>query len=424
MNKNSYHIFYLNAIILCLLISGCSSQQKLKNQNLAFIYQKNPFNIKESFAAYNIDDSTSTLFYKISTENLLFKKTEDQTKATAEVELNYKLYEYQNQNKVIYNGTISIDNIEKKNSAYEINGKIDLKIPVGNSYLLEITTSDFHRNNIQKNFLKIDKTDLNSRQNFLIRNSDNKMPLLKNYLKQGQEFILSYNNTAVKTLHVKLYQKDYAVAQVPFNTEPQQPLNVNADSTFSIDIDQNPIKLTFSKKGFYHIYADTANQNGFTLFIYDEHFPEPQTPQELISPLVYITSREEFYSLEKATNQKEALDRFWLQIAENPDRAKELIRIYYNRIKESNEYFSSYLEGWKTDRGIIFTIFGFPDIVYKYQNSEIWIYGEENNLMSLNFSFFKLENPFTDNDFSLDRSPIYRNNWNQAVDVWRQGRVY
>jgi hypothetical protein len=62
--------------------------------------------------------------------------------------------------------------------------------------------------------------------------------------------------------------------------------------------------------------------------------------------------------------------------------------------------------------------------VYKSSVSESWTYGSPSNALSLNFLFTKVNNPFSDNDFTLNRSPIYEGFWYRAVDVWRQGRVY
>jgi hypothetical protein len=33
-------------------------------------------------------------------------------------------------------------------------------------------------------------------------------------------------------------------------------------------------------------------------------------------------------------------------------------------------------------------------------------------------------NPFTDNDFTLSRAPVYESHWYRAVDIWRSGRAY
>ncbi len=65
-----------------------------------------------------------------------------------------------------------------------------------------------------------------------------------------------------------------------------------------------------------------------------------------------------------------------------------------------------------------------PDVVYRNTSAENWIYGEEGNLMSVNFTFYKRDNSLSDNDYRLNRSAIYKNSWYLAVDAWRQGIIY
>jgi hypothetical protein len=89
-------------------------------------------------------------------------------------------------------------------------------------------------------------------------------------------------------------------------------------------------------------------------------------------------------------------------------------------VVDVNFLFSSYQEGWKTDRGLIYIIYGPPSEVYRRDDEEEWIYGERGNPMSIRFYFMKVENPFTNNDFSLQRSPIYKTSWYVAVENWRR----
>ncbi len=65
----------------------------------------------------------------------------------------------------------------------------------------------------------------------------------------------------------------------------------------------------------------------------------------MIEPLRYITSKKEYQGLVDAEDVKEALDEFWLDNASNPDRARELIKHFYNRVEYANIYFSSFDEG-------------------------------------------------------------------------------
>jgi GWxTD domain-containing protein len=125
-----------------------------------------------------------------------------------------------------------------------------------------------------------------------------------------------------------------------------------------------------------------------------------------------------------SSNIKSAVDDFWLEMSGNSERAKELVRKYYSRVVGANKLFTSFKEGWKTDRGMILIIYGAPNLVYKTSNSESWIYGDGSSLLSMTFNFIKVINPFTDNDFELTRSPIYQNTWYSSVDSWRHGRAF
>jgi hypothetical protein len=73
---------------------------------------------------------------------------------------------------------------------------------------------------------------------------------------------------------------------------------------------------------------------------------------------------------------------------------------------------------------MIFVVFGPPANSYRSQDGEVWIYGSETSMNSLRFNFIKTENPFSDNDFILERSQFFKDPWYTAVDYWRQGHVY
>jgi hypothetical protein len=82
------------------------------------------------------------------------------------------------------------------------------------------------------------------------------------------------------------------------------------------------------------------------------------------------------------------------------------------------------VEGWRTDRGLVHIIFGPPSTVRRTAQGETWVYGEENNMMSLTFQFVRRESPFTDNDLQLDRDPVFKGAWYRNVEAWRNGRIY
>ena len=69
---------------------------------------------------------------------------------------------------------------------------------------------------------------------------------------------------------------------------------------------------------------------------------------------------------------------------------------------------------------MIYVVFGAPNRVTKRKNGEIWLYGEGGSPVSTLFSFVKVINPFSDNDYYLERDESFKQPWYQAVE----GKIY
>jgi GWxTD domain-containing protein len=132
---------------------------------------------------------------------------------------------------------------------------------------------------------------------------------------------------------------------------------------------------------------------------------------------------------------KLAVDEFWLSRGTNIERSREILRIYFKRVLFANLYFTSYKEGWRTDRGMIYIIYGPPDKIYKNSEGERWGYkkpvleskwGSRYSVSEdyLWFQFRNIKNPFTTNEYYLNRSDATPTFWEQAVSSWRNGVAY
>jgi GWxTD domain-containing protein len=157
---------------------------------------------------------------------------------------------------------------------------------------------------------------------------------------------------------------------------------------------------------------------------FGESYPQVADAEELIDPLAYLTSTVEYAEIKNTANQKLALDNFWLERTGSAERARELIRVYYNRIYYSNYYFTSVKPGWKTDRGMIFTIYGPPQSVITTKDQEKWVYYRNNFTTSVTFTFNFAPSPFSMNNYILERSENYDTYWRSAVNTWRSGNIY
>lgn len=177
-----------------------------------------------------------------------------------------------------------------------------------------------------------------------------------------------------------------------------------------------------SNPGLYFFQSDSSTTLGSSLVVTDEYFPKPQDITDLTEPLVYITTKSEYRQLRNDLSNKQALDKFWLSTLGSPEQARKAIKSYYQNVEEANLLFTSYKEGWKTDRGMIYTVLGTPLTVTKTLDTERWSYKDRagNDLV---FVFKKISNIFSNNHYELLRDTAYDRQWFQAIDRWRKGPI-
>ena len=121
-------------------------------------------------------------------------------------------------------------------------------------------------------------------------------------------------------------------------------------------------------------------------------------------------------------NKKELFDEFWLNNTKSEAKARRAIKEYFKRVKEANILFTSYKDGWKTDMGMIYIIYGPPPKVFVQDKGVMWIYNKTFELPHVTFFFNYMNTAFTDQHFVLERKAEYQNLWFRTVDLWRSGK--
>lgn len=412
-------------IFICLLFLSiaCTTGNKSTGQSNKNNYKKNPNSIHPEFALFHINDSITELHFKISNKEILYTRP-DAINFQSNVLISYTLISTYVSKEIIDSSSVRLVDLNNENVEKFLIGKLNIKAKTPRSYYLRITVNDLNKNSSVTTTLSLEKDNSFNRQNYMVKDF-NEIPIFGNHIKLNDTVFIHYKSTFYSKVYVRYYNRDFPLSAPPFSMTESKPFLYKADSIFTLPITKKGIiQFAAHNKGFYHFQVDTTTREGFTLFNFSETFPEIKKADEMIPPLRFITSRQEYEELTTSTNKKQSIDKFWLDCSGNPDRARALIKKYYNRVQDANEYFSSYIEGWKTDRGMIYLIYGSPNVINRTANSETWIYGEETNLNSLQFTFSRVNNPFTNNDYSLERSEIYRQSWYMAVDMWRQGRAY
>src|SRR5690606_19887565 len=114
----------------------------------------------------------------------------------------------------------------------------------------------------------------------------------------------------------------------------------------------------------YFVQDDTTIFNGIAFRLVPSYYPDYKKAEELVLPLIYISTKSEMARLSKSKDVKKALDKYWLDLINNPGRARNIIKSFYDQIESANHFFTTYKEGWKTDQGMIYALYGPPDEVY------------------------------------------------------------
>ncbi len=128
-----------------------------------------------------------------------------------------------------------------------------------------------------------------------------------------------------------------------------------------------------------------------------------------IDQLQYMTEKDKIDEMKDSPPEKkrDLFREFWKRRDPTPTTERnELMEEYYARVVYANKHFSHYLDGWKTDMGMVYIIFGAPSNVERHpfdidaKPYEIWTYYEQNREFNFvdatGFGDYRLQNPIWD----------------------------
>jgi GWxTD domain-containing protein len=156
-------------------------------------------------------------------------------------------------------------------------------------------------------------------------------------------------------------------------------------------------------------------------------FPRPSSMKVLLAASTYVmneTEKDSVKTLKTSRERTRMFEDFWLSIAGTKEAAQALIRQYFSRVEEANLHFSSFQEGWRTDRGMVYIVLGPPVSVQTTAQGELWNYSQNEGDRPGAFLFQRVSYPDELSPFEhyvLERQPFYDQIWSLAVDRWRRG---
>jgi GWxTD domain-containing protein len=143
----------------------------------------------------------------------------------------------------------------------------------------------------------------------------------------------------------------------------------------------------------------------------------------MIEPLIFITTNNEFKELRQSPDTRVAFEDFVMnRFSGSSKMGQDFVKYYYKRLRDAAHLFSGKKEGWKTDRGMVFQVYGNPIQVFRNENTELWVYASPNGNRT-RFIFDILPGAANLLEYSLIRGTKYKDSWMDAVTGWRTGKI-
>lgn len=402
----------LNVFILVVVCScsGLFEGSDLRNKAIA----SQRMNIEQRI--HHFSEDSTTVFFKVNTSNLLYARTSKNNGFYANLLVEIKVVDLNNDQELFLDSTLYTDH-EQSNEADLLFGQVNVPFACNQNLELRCRYTDLNRNQdeIFKHRIVKSKKLVNNSALLLLPNG---LPLIS----KVNEGIGTYTFTTPSEQAVTI--RHFAA---PLRL-PAPPSERNSSPLENIQFDILPrsssLELTNNNPGLYKIGNSENLAEHFTFLHRPKGYPMPNDFYELNLTTAYFQTQDEIKLLLEQENQRDAFENFWLSKCGSKEKAKNTMQMYFDRMELANIHFTTFTDGWKTDRGMVFMILGPPTRVFNQSDSEIWTYGRDNNVNNLNFAFDKKYSDTIGVYYQLQRHNGYRQVWSIAVNTWRAGRVF
>jgi GWxTD domain-containing protein len=295
---------------------------------------------------------------------------------------------------------------------------IPLKLRQNENYVILVSVQNPIDKQNYLNFNTVFKTKY-AAENYKILDANDQI-IWTNWIKSGQEIKIQYRYQDSSKIVLSYFKPQFSPALPPFSER------VNKDFLIEQPFEQFQLQLTNGKTasielphdGLFKIHSGKTDYSGKTILKIFEDFPSVVSPSQKVFGLRYLTPQKEFALMLK-DDPSYTVNEFWFFEERSKERSEEMMQTWYARMLRANRLFTNYKEGWKTDRGMIFMVYGPPDQVYYELDKEIWEYGPDASYNDLKFVFHKMASRFIQNEMVLERSPDYKISWYRLLDHWR-----
>jgi GWxTD domain-containing protein len=417
-------------MVIIVLLGGCKVTEQTTTEApvsyLAALYNPSQLSLHPDYSIFHESDLFSVLYIRAYPSELRFNAANEESEYRALLSIRYKLIQLDDpgMDQMVVDSaavTYKLGAGDEKRPAFFAS----LSIPVqsGKRYLLRIQAQDLNRGSIGLEYLYVDKSNVFSAQNFKVVSLQSGYPKFMRFFMPGEKFNVRYRQQGRDSIYVDYFRFSSELPRPPITASVDYTLNHTPDTSFVFPL-VDTAHYNLIREGMYFVRVDPEQEEGLSLFNFGGSFPEVKTPEELMEPLFYLATLAEYRDLRKESNRKLAVDNYWLKLGNSVEKSRELIRIYYNRVVYSNLYFTANKEGWKTDQGMVFILFGPPSRIQMTGTGEGWYYFIRRRSKTIEFRFDRKPDVFANQNLVWVKSTDSQMHWNEAVRSWRNGKVY
>jgi len=403
-------------IFLVFIAYGCGSNKYVQTSADESNWISSP---AFDFKAYHFSSDSTEVHFLLNTSDYLATRTSESNPLAINVDCELRISSLNSNFLDTISSSLIGKNLKDEIGKYYF--KIPFELPSGDDYKIIATLKDENKGISYTQDVYLSKQSTASQVDIIVYKKNSQIPVFSRFLSENSIYEFRSGRFEINSFDFLSSLSESNLPPPPYSSSKNEPPLLGDFTKTEVVESQEGVRISFIESRNLLIKGRSL---GMTFLIRPENYPELVNAYEMIQPLRYISARKEFERMNNSVDLKNSLDKFWLDCGESQDRSQELIKNYYSRVLLADQLFTDFKTGWKTDRGLIYIVFGNPSKLTTTRSKETWTYGDKSDLGSVEFVFNKKENDFSENYYVLERSPIYKSEWAKHVSFWRNGRIF
>jgi len=407
-----YRLFFLFMMLFFMLIGGCKYPDVT---NYASLYRiRNAGSPGISLRLFHANDTLSFLHYRVNSGNLSQIQFGSRNDTARFIRVEFILYADQLIPPAIDSIQVNCD----FNRDSVVTGYFPLKNLENGEYEIRIRQLNLKGEYTATDHYRFSKKSIPCPDDFLLLDGSGQI-IFERHVSEGVDFYVVAGSAHQIEGRFILLKPSKQFPDPPFIHSPDSP------TTFEIiNLPEEGSKdTTFVNTGRDQLLCFMPDHEKYCIpvtFIREKGFPYETSIAGKLGAMRYLLTDSEYAFLTQPGSDEKNIHEFWLMAGGNAARAMTLMHQYFERISSANQWFTTFKNGWSTDRGMIYCVLGTPGRVYRSKAVETWVYIGIDHGSDITFNFRNQEIFPGLFEWVLERDSRYSNFWMEKVTLLRR----